>query len=72
MTRATSSTHQDAEGFVRLWGLGIQTWSARQGSRTEESARQGSRTGDSARQGSRTEESARQGSRTGDSHSGAD
>ncbi len=24
--------HQDAEGFVRLWGLGIETWSARQGS----------------------------------------
>lgn len=22
--------HQDAEGFVRLWGLGIQTWAARQ------------------------------------------
>jgi len=25
--------HQDAEGFVRLWGLGIQTWSARQATR---------------------------------------
>lgn len=23
--------HQDAEGFVRLWGLGIKTWAARQG-----------------------------------------
>ena len=23
--------HQDAEGFVRLWGLGLATWSARQG-----------------------------------------
>ncbi len=23
--------HQDAEGFVRLWGLGVATWSARQG-----------------------------------------
>jgi argininosuccinate synthase len=23
--------HSDAEGFVRLWGLGIETWSARQG-----------------------------------------
>jgi argininosuccinate synthase len=22
--------HQDAEGFVRLWGLGVETWSARQ------------------------------------------
>jgi argininosuccinate synthase len=22
--------HQDAEGFVRLWGLGIETWAARQ------------------------------------------
>jgi len=25
--------HQDAEGFVRLWGLGVATWSARQGER---------------------------------------
>ncbi len=24
--------HQDAEGFVRLWGLGVATWAARQGS----------------------------------------
>ena len=31
--------HQDAEGFVRLWGLGIQTWSARQGSRSRTWAR---------------------------------
>jgi argininosuccinate synthase len=23
--------HQDAEGFVRLWGLGVATWAARQG-----------------------------------------
>jgi argininosuccinate synthase len=23
--------HQDAEGFVRLWGLGLATWSSRQG-----------------------------------------
>jgi argininosuccinate synthase len=23
--------HQDAEGFVRLWGLGVETWAARQG-----------------------------------------
>jgi len=23
--------HKDAEGFVRLWGLGVATWSARQG-----------------------------------------
>jgi argininosuccinate synthase len=22
--------HEDAEGFVRLWGLGVQTWAARQ------------------------------------------
>ena len=25
--------HQDAEGFVRLWGLGVQTWAARQARR---------------------------------------
>ena len=28
---ADSFRHQDAEGFVRLWGLGVQTWAARQG-----------------------------------------
>jgi argininosuccinate synthase len=28
---ADSFQHADAEGFVRLWGLGIQTWAARQG-----------------------------------------
>ncbi len=26
--------HQDAEGFVRLWGLGVGTWAARQVNRT--------------------------------------
>jgi argininosuccinate synthase len=25
--------HEDSAGFVRLWGLGIQTWAARQGNR---------------------------------------
>ncbi len=33
--------HQDAEGFVRLWGLGIQTWAARQGSRPREARYRG-------------------------------
>ena len=28
---ADAFRHQDAEGFVRLWGLGVQTWAARQG-----------------------------------------
>jgi argininosuccinate synthase len=28
---ADSFRHQDAEGFVRLWGLGVQTWAAKQG-----------------------------------------
>ncbi|HEX9682392.1 MAG TPA: argininosuccinate synthase [Acidimicrobiales bacterium] len=28
---ADSFRHADAEGFVRLWGLGLQTWSGRQG-----------------------------------------
>jgi argininosuccinate synthase len=28
---ADSFRHEDSEGFVRLWGLGIQTWAARQG-----------------------------------------
>jgi argininosuccinate synthase len=27
---ADSFRHEDAEGFVRLWGLGVQTWAARQ------------------------------------------
>ncbi|MGH9087713.1 MAG: argininosuccinate synthase [Acidimicrobiales bacterium] len=30
---ADTFRHQDAEGFVRLWGLGIATWAERQGSR---------------------------------------
>jgi argininosuccinate synthase len=30
---ADSFRHEDAEGFVRLWGLGVQTWAARQSSR---------------------------------------
>ncbi len=28
---ADSFRHEDAEGFVRLWGLGTRTWAARQG-----------------------------------------
>ena len=28
---ADTFRHEDAEGFVRLWGLGIQTWAQRQG-----------------------------------------
>jgi argininosuccinate synthase len=24
--------HRDAEGFVRLWGLSVETWARRQGS----------------------------------------
>ncbi len=28
---ADAFRHQDAEGVVRLWGLGVQTWAARQG-----------------------------------------
>jgi argininosuccinate synthase len=27
--------HQDAEGFVRLWGLGVSTWAARQVNRPQ-------------------------------------
>jgi len=30
---ADSFRHEDAEGFVRLWGLGVQTWAARQSRR---------------------------------------
>jgi argininosuccinate synthase len=30
---ADSFHHEDSEGFVRLWGLGIQTWAARQSQR---------------------------------------
>ncbi|MBW3610994.1 MAG: argininosuccinate synthase [Actinobacteria bacterium] len=32
---ADSFRHQDAEGFVRLWGLGTRTWAARQGVRED-------------------------------------
>ena len=28
---ADSFNHADSAGFVRLWGLGLETWSARQG-----------------------------------------
>jgi argininosuccinate synthase len=28
---ADAFRHSDAEGFVRIWGLGVQTWAARQG-----------------------------------------
>ena len=28
---ADSFHHEAAEGFVRLWGQGVQTWAARQG-----------------------------------------
>ena len=28
-----SFRHEDSAGFVRLWGLGLQTWSARQASK---------------------------------------
>ncbi len=30
---ADSFRHADAEGFVRLWGLGIATWASRQGAK---------------------------------------
>ncbi|MBW3670023.1 MAG: argininosuccinate synthase, partial [Actinobacteria bacterium] len=30
---ADTFRHQDAEGFVRLWGLGVQTWASRQSRR---------------------------------------
>jgi argininosuccinate synthase len=38
---ADAFRHEDAEGFVRLWGLGIETWAARQGGPGTESQRQG-------------------------------
>jgi argininosuccinate synthase len=31
-----SFNHADSEGFVRLWGLGLQTWAARQSTRPDE------------------------------------
>jgi argininosuccinate synthase len=33
---ADTFRHQDAEGFVRLWGLGVQTWAAKQGQHGQE------------------------------------
>jgi argininosuccinate synthase len=35
-----SFRHADAEGFVRLWGLGVATWSARQGPGADAAARE--------------------------------
>ena len=33
---ADSFRHEDSAGFVRLWGLGIETWAARQGTKAED------------------------------------
>lgn len=33
---ADSFRHEDSAGFVRLWGLGIETWAARQGAKSED------------------------------------
>jgi argininosuccinate synthase len=33
---ADSFRHEDSAGFVRLWGLGIETWATRQGSKSEQ------------------------------------
>ncbi|MEY2433756.1 MAG: argininosuccinate synthase, partial [Acidimicrobiaceae bacterium] len=27
--------HEDSAGFVRLWGLGLETWAAKQGNKDE-------------------------------------
>ena len=37
---ADSFRHEDSAGFVRLWGLGIETWSARQGPGSRSGRRQ--------------------------------
>jgi argininosuccinate synthase len=37
---ADAFRHEDGEGFVRLFGLGIQTWSARQGGADQAGAEQ--------------------------------
>ena len=34
---ADTFRHADAEGFVRLWGLGIETWARRQTGRPDDS-----------------------------------
>jgi argininosuccinate synthase len=36
---ADTFRHSDAEGFVRLWGLGIATWASRQGAKNAEPPR---------------------------------
>ena len=33
--------HADAEGFVRLWGLGVATWASRQGGPQDAGPEQG-------------------------------
>jgi argininosuccinate synthase len=42
--------HEDAEGFVRLWGLGVSTWAARQAVPWAEPARQAVPRAEPARQ----------------------
>jgi argininosuccinate synthase len=39
--------HADAEGFVRLWGLGVATWAARQGGPVETAGQRGAPVGSS-------------------------
>jgi len=41
---ADTFRHADAEGFVRLWGLGVATWAARQGTGTEGTGTEGTGT----------------------------
>ena len=40
---ADTFRHADAEGFVRLWGLGVATWAARQGGPQDVATERGGR-----------------------------
>jgi len=51
--QADTFRHTDAEGFVRLWGLGLSTWSARQGGPAGATPAQGPGGPDAAGDGTR-------------------
>ena len=38
---ADAFRHEDSAGFVRLWGLGLETWAAKQGSSDERASHGG-------------------------------
>jgi argininosuccinate synthase len=48
--------HQDAEGFVRIFGLGIETWATKQGATKQGATKQGATKQGATKQGARQDE----------------